>query len=173
MAGDDTTGETFRYGEQVEAGHRGVWRSALAPGKYALSPYAVKVELVPTINFVLRWISGQTEAHHYDEDLTSIDLITADGYEPRLPLSLVLHIDYQKAPSVIQRFGDVKRLITPTLDRMLRAYFRAAAHKKTMLELLQQRAATQGEAREERRGTFRALNIEWANVQIGTAQAAA
>jgi Uncharacterized protein conserved in bacteria len=69
-AGDDTTGETFRYGEQVEAGHRGVWRSALAPGKYALNPYAVKVELVPTINFVLRWISGQTEAHHYDEDLT-------------------------------------------------------------------------------------------------------
>jgi hypothetical protein len=36
-AGDDTTGETFRYGEQVEAGHRGVWRSALAPGKYALN----------------------------------------------------------------------------------------------------------------------------------------
>src|SRR4051812_44912326 len=31
-AGDDTTGETFRYGEQVETGHRGVWRSALAPG---------------------------------------------------------------------------------------------------------------------------------------------
>jgi hypothetical protein len=51
-------------------------------------------------------------AHRYDEDLTSIDLITADGYEPRLPLSLVLHIDYQKAPSVVQRFGDVKRLIT-------------------------------------------------------------
>jgi uncharacterized membrane protein YqiK len=72
-AGDDTTGESFRYGEQVETGHRGVWRSALAPGKYALNPYAVKVELVPTINFVLRWISGQTEAHHYDEDLTSID----------------------------------------------------------------------------------------------------
>src|SRR3982751_5958788 len=59
-AGDDTTGETFRYGEQVETGHRGVWRAALAPGKYALNPYAVKVELVPTINFVLRWISGQS-----------------------------------------------------------------------------------------------------------------
>src|SRR5689334_2375571 len=25
-AGDDTTGDSFRYGEQVEAGHRGVWR---------------------------------------------------------------------------------------------------------------------------------------------------
>src|SRR3982751_6103892 len=60
QAGTDTTGDAFRYGEQVETGHRGVWRAALAPGKYALNPYAVKVELVPTINFVLRWISGQS-----------------------------------------------------------------------------------------------------------------
>ncbi len=29
-AGEDTTGESFRYGEQVETGHRGVWRAALA-----------------------------------------------------------------------------------------------------------------------------------------------
>ena len=56
-----------------------------------------------------------------------------------LPLSVVVHIDYQKAPSVIQRFGDVKKLITQTLDPMLSAYFRDVAHKKTMLELLQHR----------------------------------
>ena len=35
--GDDLTGESFRYGEKVETGHRGVWRSALAPGKRAQS----------------------------------------------------------------------------------------------------------------------------------------
>src|SRR6476469_6158764 len=145
-AGSDTTGESFRYGEQVEPGQRGVWRSALTPGKYALNPYAVKVELVPTINFVLRWISGQTEAHHYDEDLTSIDLITADGYEPRLPLSLVLHIDYQKAPSVVQRFGDVKRLITQTLDPILTAYFRDVAQTSHMLDLLTNREEIQKRA---------------------------
>ena len=156
-AGDDTTGESFRYGEQVEAGHRGVWRSALTPGKYALNPYAVKVELVPTINFVLRWISGQTEAHHYDEDLTSIDLITADGYEPRLPLSLVLHIDYQKAPSVVQRFGDVKRLITQTLDPILTAYFRDVAQTSHMLDLLTKREEIQKRATEELGARFTAL----------------
>src|SRR3954469_10054049 len=148
-AGDDTTGDSFRYGEQVEAGHRGVWRSALAPGKYALNPYAVKVELVPTINFVLRWISGQTEEHHYDEDLSSIDLITADGYEPVLPLSLVVHIDYEKAPSVIQRFGDVKRLISQTLDPILSSYFRDVAQSTNMLELLTGRDEIQKRATEE------------------------
>src|ERR1051326_1690426 len=166
-AGDDTTGESFRYGEQVEVGHRGVWRSALTPGKYALNPYAVKVELVPTINFVLRWISGQTEAHHYDEDLTSIDLITADGYEPRLPLSLVLHIDYQKAPSVVQRFGDVKRLITQTLDPILTAYFRDVAQTSHMLDLLTKREEIQKRATEELGERFKRYDINVGGVLIG------
>jgi uncharacterized membrane protein YqiK len=165
--GDDTTGESFRYGEQVETGHRGVWRSALAPGKYALNPYAVKVELVPTINFVLRWISGQTEAHHYDEDLTSIDLITADGYEPRLPLSLVLHIDYQKAPSVVQRFGDVKRLITQTLDPILTAYFRDVAQTSNMLDLLTKREEIQKHATDELGARFTRYDINVVAVLIG------
>ena len=166
-AGDDTTGESFRYGEQVETGQRGVWRSALAPGKYALNPYAVKVELVPTINFVLRWISGQTEAHHYDEDLTSIDLITADGYEPRLPLSLVLHIDYQKAPSVVQRFGDVKRLITQTLDPILTAYFRDVAQESHMLDLLTKREEIQKQATEQLGERFKRYDINVVAVLIG------
>src|SRR4051794_2881057 len=166
-AGDDTTGDSFRYGEQVEAGHRGVWRSALTPGKSALNQYAVKVELVPTINFVLRWISGQTEAHHYDEDLTSIDLITADGYEPRLPLSLVLHIDYQKAPSVVQRFGDVKRLITQTLDPILTAYFRDVAQTSHMLDLLTKREEIQRHATEELGERFKRYDINVVAVLIG------
>src|SRR3954447_1201882 len=166
-AGSDCTGDTFRYGEQVEPGKRGVWRSALAPGKYALNPYAVKVELVPTINFVLRWISGQTEAHHYDEDLTSIDLITADGYEPRLPLSLVLHIDYQKAPSVVQRFGDVKRLITQTLDPILTAYFRDVAQTSHMLDLLTKREEIQKRATEELGERFKRYDINVVAVLIG------
>jgi uncharacterized membrane protein YqiK len=167
MAGSDTTGEAFRYGEQVECGHRGVWRSALAPGKYALNPYAVKVELVPTINFVLRWISGQTEAHRYDEDLTSIDLITADGYEPRLPLSLVLHIDYQKAPSVVQRFGDVKRLITQTLDPILTAYFRDVAQTSHMLDLLTKREEIQKQATDQLGERFKRYDINVVAVLIG------
>ena len=70
--------------------------------------------------------------------------MTRDAYEPLLPLSVVVHIDYQRAPSVIQRFGDVKKLITQTLDPMLSAYFRDIAHKKTMLELLHERDADPG-----------------------------
>jgi len=165
--GQDLTGEAFRYGEQVEAGERGVWKRALPPGKYPLNPFAQRVELVPTVNFVLRWITGQVEAHQYDKDLTSLDLITADGYEPVLPLSLVLHIDYEKAPSVIQRFGDVRRLISQTLDPILSAYFRDVAQSSSMLDLLTHREEIQKRATEELGRRFRDYDITCVAVLIG------
>jgi uncharacterized membrane protein YqiK len=165
--GEDLTGEGFRYGEQVEPGQRGVWKKALPPGKYSVNPYAVKVELVPTVNFVLRWITGQAEAHQYDKDLVSIELITADGYEPVLPLSLILHIDYEKAPSVIQRFGDVRRLITQTLDPILTSYFRDVAQSSHMLELLTHREDIQRRGTEELSKRFREFDINCIAVLIG------
>jgi predicted Zn finger-like uncharacterized protein len=170
--GRDVSGDAFRHGERVAEGERGVWERPLGPGKYPFNTYAGQIIHVPTTNFVLNWITGWSESHRYDESLESIDLVTKDAYEPLLPLSVVVHIDYQKAPSVIQRFGDVKRLITQTLDPMLSAYFRDVAHKKTMLELLQQRDAIQGEAREELRRKFRDFDIECVDVLIGKPETA-
>jgi uncharacterized membrane protein YqiK len=165
--GRDLSGESFRHGERVAEGERGVWERPLGPGKYPFNNYAGNIILVPTTNFVLHWITGRSETHRYDESLRSIDLVTKDAYEPLLPLSVVVHIDYQKAPGVIQRFGDVKKLITQTLDPMLSAYFRDIAHKKTMLELLQQRDSIQAESREELRRKFREFDIECVDVLIG------
>ncbi len=165
--GRDLSGDAFRHGERVAEGERGVWERPLGPGKYPFNTYAGQIVMVPTTNFVLHWITGKTEAHRYDESLRSIDLVTKDAYEPLLPLSVVVHIDYQKAPNVIQRFGDVKKLITQTLDPMLSAYFRDVAHKKTMLELLHQRDAIQSESREELRRKFRDFDIECVDVLIG------
>jgi len=165
--GEDLTGDGFRYGEQVEPGQRGVWKRALPPGKYPLNPYALKVELVPTVNFVLRWVTGLVEAHQYDKDLTSIDIITADGYEPVLPLSLVVHIDYEKAPRVIQRFGDVRRLISQTLDPILSAYFRDVAQSSNMLDLLTRREDIQRRASEELGRRFSEYDINCVAVLIG------
>jgi uncharacterized membrane protein YqiK len=166
-AGRDVSGDAFRHGERVTEGERGVWERPLGPGKYAFNTYAGNVILVPTTNFVLHWVTGKSESHRYDESLRSIDLVTRDAYEPLLPLSMVVHIDYQKAPSVIQRFGDVKKLITQTLDPMLSAYFRDVAHKKTMLELLHERDSIQTESREELRRKFRDFDIECVDVLIG------
>ena len=165
--GDDLSGSGFRHGEQVAPGQKGVWEKTLGPGKYAFNRYAGSIIAVPTTNFVLHWITGRSESHKYDESLRSIDLVTRDAYEPLLPLSVVVHIDYQRAPSVIQRFGDVKKLITQTIDPMLSAFFRDVAHKKTMLGLLHERDQIQKEARDELREKFRAFDIECVDVLIG------
>ena len=165
--GDDTSGVGFRHGERVHQGERGVWDVTLGPGKYPFNTYAGKIIRVPTTNFVLHWITGKTEGHKYDESLKSIDLITQDAYEPILPLSVVVHIDYQKAPSVIQRFGDVKKLITQTIDPMLSAYFRDVAHKKTMLELVHSRDEIQAQARNELKAKFAQFDIQCVDVLIG------
>ena len=166
-AGQDVSGDKFRHGERVAEGERGVLERPFGPGKYAFNAYAGSIVLVPTTNFVLHWVTGRTETHRYDESLRSIDLVTKDAYEPTLPLSVVVHIDYQKAPGVIQRFGDVKKLITQTLDPMLSAYFRDVAHKRTMLALLHERDSIQLEAREELRRRFSEFDIECVDVLIG------
>ncbi len=72
-----------------------------------------------------------------------------------------------KAPNVIQRFGDVKKLITQTLDPMLSAFFRDVAHKRTMLQLLQDRDDIQREARETLSARFGQFDIECVDVLIG------
>jgi len=165
--GKDLSGDAFRHGERVARGERGVWEKPLGPGKYPFNTYAGQIVLVPTTNFVLHWITGRSESHRYDEGLRSIDIVTKDAYEPMLPLSVVVHIDYQKAPSVIQRFGDVKKLITQTLDPMLSAYFRDVAHKRTMLELLHQRDAIQAEGRAALKKRFEDFDIECVDVLVG------
>jgi uncharacterized membrane protein YqiK len=165
--GKDLSGDSFRHGERVARGERGVWEKPLGPGKYPFNTYAGIMVLVPTTNFVLHWVTGRTETHRYDDTLKSIEMVTRDAYEPTLPLSVVVHIDYMKAPSVIQRFGDVKKLITQTLDPMLSAFFRDVAHKRTMLELLQQRDSIQQEARKELQRRFAEFDIECVDVLIG------
>src|SRR5262249_796935 len=88
--------------------------------------------------------------------------------EPSLPLSVVVHIDYRKAPLVIQRFGDVKRLVEQTLDPMVSAYFKNIGQTRTVIQLLQDRAMIQKVAGEEMQEQFGHYKLELAEVLIGT-----
>jgi uncharacterized membrane protein YqiK len=166
--GLDLSGTDYRHGELVEKGKRGVWSEALLPGKYAFNTFAGKVVSVPTTNFILKWIRSETGAHHYDENLTEVSLITKDAFEPSLPLSVVVHIDYQKAPLVIQRFGDIKKLVEQTLDPMVSAYFKNIAQTRTLIQLLQERSAIQQQASTEMKDKFQHYNLELEEVLIGT-----
>jgi uncharacterized membrane protein YqiK len=167
-AGEDLSGVEYRHGELVARGKRGVWEETLMPGKYAFNTYAGKVVAVPTTNFILKWIRNQMGAHHFDENLTEVSLITKDAFEPSLPLSVVVHIDYKKAPLVIQRFGDIKRLVEQTLDPMVSSYFKNVGQTRTLIQLLQERSEIQQTSSQEMKDKFEHYNLELEEVLIGT-----
>jgi uncharacterized membrane protein YqiK len=166
--GADISGSEYGHGELVASNKRGVWSTPLLPGKYAFNTYAGRVLMVPTTNFILKWTRGQTGAHKFDENLAEVDLITKDAFEPSLPLSVVVHIDYRKAPLVVQRFGDIKRLVEQTLDPMVSAYFKNVAQTRTLIHLLQDRSAIQTQSGLEMREKFARYNLELQEVLIGT-----
>ena len=165
--GEDRSGVEYQHGELVGEGERGVWELPLLPGKYPFNRFAGAIVKVPTTNFILKWESGQSGSD-FDRNLKEISLITRDAFEPTLPLSVVVHIDYKKAAKVIQRFGDVQKLVEQTLDPMVSAYFKNTAQTKTLIELLQQRADIQGQALADMKDKFAAYNLELQEVLIGT-----
>ena len=167
-AGVDLTGDQYKHGELVKRHSRGVWSEALLPGKYAFNTYAGKVTLVPTTNFILKWNKSESGSHKYDENLSEVSLITKDAFEPSLPLSVVVHIDYRKAPLVIQRFGDIKRLVEQTLDPMVSAYFKNIGQTRTLIQLIQDRSAIQQLSGEQMKEKFAQYNLELQEVLIGT-----
>jgi uncharacterized membrane protein YqiK len=169
----DVSGDQYRHGELVLNGSRGVWKDPLLSGKYAFNTYAGKIEIIPTVNFILKWVRGEVGAMKLDENLSEISLITKDAFEPTLPLSVVMHIDYKKAPMIIQRFGDVKKLVEQTLDPMVSAFFKNIAQKMTLIELLQNRAAIQQESAAEMKAKFESYSLDLQEVLIGTPRAPA
>lgn len=165
--GTDLSGSEYSHGELVASGCRGVWRDPLMPGKYAFNTYAGKIELVPTTNFVLMWKSGESGSN-FDKNLREITLITKDAFEPQLPLSVVVHIDYRKAPMVVQRFGNVAQLVEQTLDPMVSSYFKNVSQTKTFIELIQSRSELQANASQDMKQRFLAYSLEFQEVLIGT-----
>jgi uncharacterized membrane protein YqiK len=170
MAGADLSGIDYKHGELVSKGHRGVWNEPLLPGKYAFNTYAGKVISVPTTNIILKWNRREVGSHRFDENLAEVSLITKDAFEPSLPLSVVVHIDYRKAPLVIQRFGDIKRLVEQTLDPMVAAYFKNVGQTRTLIQLIQERNDIQRISSQEMKEKFEHYNLELEEVLIGTPQ---
>lgn len=166
--GVDTSGENYKHGELVSVGSKGVLEKPLMPGKYAFNTDAGKVVLVPTTNIILKWNKTETGDHKYDENLTEVDIITKDAFEPSLPLSVVMHIDYKQAPWVIQRFGDIGMLVNQSLDPLVSAYFKDVAQTKTLIELIQERSAIRERAVLEMREKFDKYNLQLEEVLIGT-----
>lgn len=166
--GEDVSGDAFRHGELCKKGGRGIWDEALLPGKYAFNPYAGEVVIVPTINIILKWIKSDVGEHRLDSSLREIGLITRDAFEPELPLSVVISIDYRKAPHVIQRFGSVRNLIEQSLDPLVSSYFKNQGQQRTLIDLIQERSEIQVIATNDMKTRFTEYDLDLQEVLIGT-----
>jgi len=166
--GKDVSGEAYTHGELCEKGGRGIWSEPLLPGKYAFNTYAGQVVKVPTVNLVLKWAKNEQSEHKLDDSLREISLITKDAFEPELPLSVVISIDYRKTPYVIQRFGSVKKLIDQSLDPLVASYFKNEGQKRTLIELIHDRSAIQNVATEDMKTRFASYDLNLQEVLIGT-----
>jgi uncharacterized membrane protein YqiK len=145
--GTDVTGDSFRHGNLVSKGEKGVWVTPLDPGKYPLNPYTHKVTNVPTANVVLNWATDKTEAHKLDANLSTITVRSADGFKFNLDVSQIIHIPRNDAPKVIARFGDMSALVTQVLEPTIGNYFRNAAQGSDIIDFLKNRSTRQNEAR--------------------------
>ena len=166
--GTDVSGDEYLHGSLVEKGNAGVQYEPLSAGKYPFNTSAGKVVKVPTTNVILKWRSGETGKHRYDEHLKEVRLITKDAFEPCLPLSVVLHIAAKDAPYVIQRFGSIEKLVNDTLDPIISAYFKNIAQTKTMTELLQDRSEIQKTVTEGMKESFAKYNLSLEEVLMDT-----
>ena len=165
--GKDVTGDTFKHGNLVSRGEKGVWIEPLDPGKYPINPYTHKVTNVPTANVVLNWATGKTEAHRLDANLSTITVRSADGFKFNLDVSQIIHIPRNDAPKVIARFGDMSALVTQVLEPTIGNYFRNAAQGSDIIEFLKSRTLRQGEARDAISSALQEYNVGAVDTLIG------
>jgi uncharacterized membrane protein YqiK len=162
----DISGDSFTHGDLVEKGRKGVWAEALLPGKHPINSRVMKVELVPTTNIVLNW-AQRTEAHHYDERLSSILVRSRDGFSFSLDVSQIIHIGMKDAPRVISRVGSMQNLVDHVLQPTVGNYFRNSAQEFTVLDFLWARSQRQREAFENIRKAIEAYDVECIDTLIG------
>jgi uncharacterized membrane protein YqiK len=162
----DVSGESFTHGDLVERGRKGVWVEPLLPGKHPVNTRVMKVELVPTTNIVLNW-AQRTEAHHYDERLSSILVRSKDGFSFSMDVSQIIHIGMKNAPRVISRVGSMQNLVDHVLQPTVGNYFRNSAQQVTVLEFLTARSARQKEAFENIKKAIESYDVECIDTLIG------
>lgn len=165
--GKDVTGDSFKHGNLVKKGQKGVWVEPLDPGKFPINPYTHKVECVPTANVVLNWATGKTEAHNLDKNLSTITVRSSDGFTFNLDVSQIIHIPRTDAPKVIARFGNVANLVTQVLEPTIGNYFRNTAQGSDVIEFLKERAQRQTDAKNRISEALQEYNVVAVDTLIG------
>jgi len=165
--GKDVTGESFKHGNIVEKGQKGVWSTPLDPGKYPINTYTHKIQAVPTTNLVLNWADARTESHNLDKNLSTITVRSRDGFQFNLDVSQIIHIPSTDAPKVIARFGSVQNLVSQVLEPTIGNYFRNSAQSSDVIAFLSSRQERQESAKNRISEVLADYNVHAVDTLIG------
>jgi uncharacterized membrane protein YqiK len=165
--GIDVTGDTFKHGNIVAKGYRGVWMEPLGPGKYPINTYTMKMELVPTTNLVLNWANARSESHNLDKNLSTITVRSKDGFPFNLDVAQIIHIPANEAPKVIARFGSMNNLVSQVLEPTIGNYFRNSAQDSDVISFLSTRKERQIAAKEHIKAVLDDYNVNAVDTLIG------
>lgn len=165
--GKDLTGDSFKHGNIVSKGQRGVWIEPLGPGKYPINKYTTKIELVPTTNLVLNWANARSEAHQLDKNLSTITVRSKDGFPFNLDVAQIIHIPANEAPKVIARFGSMTNLVSQVLEPTIGNYFRNSAQDSDVISFLSTRKERQKAAKDHIKEVLDEYNVNAVDTLIG------
>lgn len=165
--GKDVTGDTFKHGNIVSKGQRGVWMEPLGPGKYALNKYTTKLEPVPTTNLVLNWANARSESHDLDKNLSTITVRSKDGFPFNLDVAQIIHVPANEAPKVIARFGSMTNLVSQVLEPTIGNYFRNSAQESDVISFLSTRKERQESAKNHIKVVLDEYNVNAVDTLIG------
>jgi uncharacterized membrane protein YqiK len=165
--GEDVTGETFKHGNIVAKGNRGVWMEPLGPGKYAINKYTTKLEAVPTTNLVLNWANARSESHNLDKNLSTITVRSKDGFPFNLDVAQIIHVPANEAPKVIARFGSMTNLVSQVLEPTIGNYFRNSAQDSDVISFLSTRKERQESAKHHIKAVLDEYNVNAVDTLIG------
>jgi len=165
--GIDVTGESFKHGNIVTKGFRGVWMEPLGPGKYPINKYTMKVELVPTTNLVLNWANARSESHMLDKNLSTITVRSKDGFPFNLDVAQIIHVPANEAPKVIARFGSMNNLVSQVLEPTIGNYFRNSAQDSDVISFLTTRKERQTAAKDHIKTVLDDYNVNAVDTLIG------
>ena len=163
--GADTSEETVNA-KIVENGKKGIWKDPIQPGRHALNLQICKVDIVPTTQILLSWANDETSAHKFDSNLSTITLKTADAFEAKMDVRVIIHIAMADAPKVVANLGSVENMISQVLEPAISSHFRNAAQAVKALDLYTHRTEIQESAKAHIQAVLKVHHIESKDTMI-------
>ena len=162
----DTSGEEFKFGSIVRAGHRGIWADPLRTGKFAINPRVYAAEIVPTAILTLNWAEATSLAHNLDANLKPIEAKSREGFVFMIDLQVQIHVPDTKAPKVISMVGTMMNLVNEVLQSAVGNHFRDKLQGLPAVTFIETRQAVQQQAYAAIREYLAAYEVETRGVYI-------